>query len=73
MKMNQLLQLVADCLTNNSINKLFSQIASNCKYYSGQRLVANGKEAVCDFLTKRQKAIIRDNVSCFGYYAVVKK
>lgn len=73
MNAEYLLRLVADCLTNNSMDRLFPKISSNCKYYSDNRIVANGKKEVCEFLSKRQKAIIRDNVSCFGYYAVVEK
>ena len=73
MNVEYLLRLFADCLTNNSIDKFFPKLSSNCKYYSDNRIVANGKKEVCEFLSKRQKAIIRDNVSCFGYYAVVEK
>ncbi len=73
MKINELVQLIATNMSNNTMDNMFQYIASDCEYYSSGIKAASGKEDVCEFFTRRKNAHNRDKVSCFAYPAKIDK
>lgn len=69
----KMLQKIADCLTNNTMDLIFPDIDTDCQYYRNGTVVVSGKEEVCNFFMIRKKAIARDSVACFAYPAVVNE
>lgn len=73
MKEIELIQLIADNLSSNTMNKVFQHIAPECVYISSGEQRATGKEEVCDFFMRRKEAIAQHKVACFAFPAIVEK
>ncbi len=73
MKKTELLQKIADNLSQSTMENIYPNIAFSCKYYSDGRMIAKNKNEVCNFFTKRNNATKRDNVSNYAYYARIDK
>ena len=73
MKENELIQLIANNMSNNTMDQMTRYCASNCVYYSDEAKAASGKNEVCVFFSKRKAALSRDKVDCFAYPAKIEE
>ena len=73
MKEKELLQLIADNMSSNTMDNMFPYIAADCEYYSSGKKRASGKEDVCAFFMTRKNAHNREKVACFGFYATISE
>ena len=73
MKEIELIQLIADNLSSNTMDKVFQYIAPECVYISSGEQRATGKEEVCAFFMRRKEAMVKHQVACFAFPAVVEE
>jgi len=69
--MENIIKLIANNMTKNTMTNIYSNISFFCKYISNGYIVANNKQKVQEFFDSRQRALVRDSVDCFAYPAVV--
>ena len=73
MKETEFIQLIANNMSNNTMDNMLQYLAKDCKYYSDGEIAASNKDEVSAFFTKRKNALNRDNVPCFAYPAKIEK
>lgn len=73
MKFEEYLKIIANGLTRNTATDIVPYCAKNVTYISDGKIVAQGREAVRQFLQTRKAAFSRDAINNYGYLATVKE